>query len=121
MAGCEELLAGSRVRNRYWLLAALLGVILLFVLGAQPFAVGLFPSPFDKMVHALAFGTLFLVLDSALVLPLWLAIGATMMVSGADELHQIWLPGRVPGLADWLAGAVGVLLAAGWRYFRRPR
>lgn len=109
----------SRVRSRWWLTVAVFGVISLFVLGAQPFAVGIVSSPFDKLAHALAFGALFLVLDSALILPLWLAMVVTLLLSAADELHQVGLPGRVPGLADWLAGAFGVLLVAGWRLFRQ--
>jgi hypothetical protein len=108
-----------RVRSHFWLAAGLLGVSALFVLGAQPFAVGIVPSPYDKLAHALAFGSLFLVLDSALVLPLWLALTIPLLVSAADEFHQIFLPGRQAGLDDWLAGLCGVVLAAGWRHFRR--
>ena len=108
-----------RLRSRLWLALVALGAVSLFVLGAQPFAVGLVPPPFDKLAHALAFGGLFLALDCALVVPLWLAIFITLLLSAADELHQLWLPGRVPGLADWLAGALGVMLVAAWRSFRR--
>jgi len=107
------------VRSRFWLMLALLGVSALYVLGAQPFAVGIVPSPFDKLAHALVFGGLFLVLDSALVLPLWLALMIPLLVSAGDEFHQIFLPGRQAGLDDWLAGLCGVLLAACWRHFRR--
>ena len=107
------------VRSRFWLLVGLLGVSALFVLGAQAFAVGIIPSPFDKLAHALLFGCLFLVLDSALALPLWLALMIPLLVSAGDEFHQLFLPGRQPGLADWWAGLCGVLLAACWRHFRR--
>ncbi|NTV70792.1 MAG: VanZ family protein [Azonexaceae bacterium] len=107
------------VRSWFWLIVGLLAVSALFVLGAQPFAVGIVPSPFDKVAHALAFGSLFLVLDSALVLPLWLALMIPLLVSAGDEFHQIFLPGRQPGLDDWLAGSCGVVLAASWRHFRR--
>jgi hypothetical protein len=110
---------GPRVRSRFWLAVGLSGVLALFVLGAQPFAVGIVPSPFDKLAHALAFGGLFLVLDSALVLPLWLAVTIPLLVSAADEFHQIFLPGRQAGLDDWCAGLCGVALAAWWRHFRR--
>ncbi len=117
MGGC--MIARATVRSRWWLAVAVVAVVLLFVLGAQPFAVGIVPPPFDKLAHALVFGAMLLVLDCALVLPLWLAMLVTLLLSVADELHQLWLPGRVPGVADWLAGAVGVLVVAGWRLFRR--
>jgi len=100
-----------QVRSQAWLVFAVLTVVGLFVLGAQPFAVGFVPPPFDKLAHAFLFGAMFLVLDRALVLPLWLAICIPLMLSAADELHQIWLPGRQPGLADWLAGVFGVAIA----------
>lgn len=107
------------VRSRFWLVVGLFGVSALFVLGAQPFAVGIIPSPFDKLAHALLFGCLFLVLDSALALPLWLVLVTPLLISAADEFHQLFLPGRQPDLADWWAGLCGVLLAACWRHFRR--
>jgi len=107
------------VRSRFWLVLAILGVAALFVLGAQPFAVGIVPPPFDKLAHAVAFAILFLVLDSALVLPLWLALCIPLLISAMDELHQLVLPGREPGLGDWLAGMLGVfaaaILRAAWR------
>jgi VanZ family protein len=107
------------VRSRFWLAVGLLGVSALFVLGAQPFAVGIVPSPFDKLAHALVFGGLFLVLESALALPLWFLMTIPLLISGGDEFHQIFLPGRQPGLDDWFAGLCGVVLAACWRHFRR--
>lgn len=100
------------VRSRFWLVVAILGVAALFVLGAQPFAVGIVPPPFDKLTHAVAFAILFLVLDNALVMPLWLALCIPLLISAADEFHQLLLPGREPGLGDWLAGLLGVLAAA---------
>lgn len=109
----------SRVRSRFWLVVGLLGVFALFVLGAQPFAVGIIPSPFDKLAHAVVFGGLFLVLDSALALPFWLLLSIPLVLSAGDEFHQIFLPGRQPGLDDWVAGLCGVALAACWRHLRR--
>ena len=106
-------------RSRFWLVLGLLGVAALFVLGAEPFAVGVGPSPYDKLAHALVFGCLFLVLDRALALPLWLAMMIPLLVSAADEFHQLFLPGRQSGVEDWVAGSCGVVLAACWRYCRR--
>lgn len=94
-------------------------VVALFVLGAQPLAVGIVPTPYDKLAHAVVFGLLFVALDHALLLPLWLAIVFPLLVSLADEAHQMWLPGRQAGFEDWFAGLVGVILAA--LLFRRHR
>ena len=115
--------------------AVLLMVVGLFVGGAQPMAVGLFTEPWDKLAHA----TVFAVLTALLALALqgkppqpgarWalrpgaaLAVAAVLAgaVGVADELHQATLPGRVAGLDDLLADAVGVcvglLVARGfWR------
>jgi VanZ family protein len=84
-------------------------------------AVCLFTEPWDKLAHA----TVFAVLTALLALALqgrppgarWaLRPGAALAVAAllagavgvADELHQATLPGRVAGLDDLLADAVGV-------------
>lgn len=122
MLEAERLAANQPwVRSYFWLVAGLLGVGALFVLGEQPFAVGLVPVPFDKLAHFVAFGALFLILDCALVLPLWLALMIPLLISAADEFHQIFLPGRQPGLVDWLAGLCGIVMAAWWRLATRAR
>lgn len=100
-----------RVLNWPLLLTGCAVVIGLFVLGAQPFAVGIVPAPYDKLAHALFFGFLFVVLNHSLRLPVALVIAIPLLVSLADELHQLGLPGRQPGIGDWLAGLVGILLA----------
>jgi VanZ family protein len=103
--------------------AVLLMVVGLFVGGAQPVAVGLLTDPWDKLAHA----TVFAMLTALLALALqgralqpgarWalrpgaaLAVAAVLAgaVGVADELHQATLPGRVAGLDDLLADAVGV-------------
>jgi VanZ family protein len=105
--------------------AVLLMVVGLFVGGAQPVAVGLLTEPWDKLAHA----TVFAVLTALLALALqgkppqpgarWalrpgtaLAVAALLAgaVGVADELHQATLPGRVAGLDDLLADAVGICL-----------
>ena len=93
--------------------AAALLVVNLFYLGTKPFAVGLFPAPWDKLAHFTVF--------SALTVLLWLGtagravLGIVLLVSvfgGLDEVHQAYLPGRQADVADWLADFAGVLLAA---------
>jgi VanZ family protein len=95
--------------------AVLVMVVGLFVGGAQPVAVGLLSEPWDKLAHASAFA----VLTALLALALqgeppqpgarWaLRPGAALAVAVADELHQATLPGRVAGLDDLMANAVGI-------------
>jgi VanZ family protein len=108
----------------------------LFIGGAQPIAVGLFAEPWDKVAHGCVFAVLAVLLTIALQgahllhgraaittrLALWLALVGASLVGGADEIHQIWLPGRSAGWDDWLADTLGA--AAGlmmWRWLQRAR
>lgn len=67
----------------------------------------------DKPVHAVTFFLVWWVLRWTLTWPAWV-IAVLALVGGAGvEIHQIFLPGFTPSVADWLADAVGVLLAYG--------
>ena len=93
--------------------------IVLFLLSALP-QLGRAPSfPFsDKVAHLI----LYAVLGAALA---WgwsrsprLVPHLVLLVTGAvyglsDEWHQMYVPGRVPDLADWLADVVGLLVGYG--------
>ena len=68
------------------LVAAIVLVVNLFVIGAQPIAVGLIPSPWDKLAHALL-----------------------IAIALADELLQADLPGRIVSAADLTADVVGAV------------
>ena len=109
--------------NRYVRSAARIAciafVVVLFVEGAKPVAVGLFPPPWDKLAHIVAFGGLATLIELALSPPTWLFFALPLAVSAADEVHQMFLPGRSAGLDDWLAGAVGITLA--WWVLRHTR
>lgn len=87
----------------------------LFYVGSKPVAVGLFTTPWDKVVHGVFF--------SAIAILLWLATAgrwpflvafAVIAIGGLDELHQLTLPGRSAEWADFLvdcaAGASAVCL-----------
>jgi VanZ family protein len=116
-------------------LAAVLLVAGLFVGGAQPVAVGLVNPPWDKVLHASVFGVLAVLLGVALRgahllhgrqaigVPqalLWAAL-LSLTVGGADEIHQLSLPGRMAGWDDWLADATGIALGLGaLRWFWQP-
>lgn len=93
---------------------------LLFFLSHQPRlpAPSLFSAQ-DKLVHALAYGALgVLLLTSQSLRPggyRWRQIAVSVLIaslSGAsDEWHQSFIPGRNPEFGDWLADTVGALIA----------
>ena len=94
------------------LAAGVIMVFSLFYLGAKPFAVGLFPEPWDKLAHFAAFGGIaaFLLIGTGGRRPI--AMGLLAATLGAlDEIHQIWLPGRTADPADFAADAVGIVAA----------
>lgn len=101
------------------MLVVLAIVFNLFVLGAQPFAVGLVPAPWDKLAHAGVFAVLAAAIGLASGLTgwrmVWLAFAGALLVGVMDEWHQAFLPGRQAGwddlAADVVGGAMGAILA----------
>lgn len=87
----------------------------LFYHGAQPYAVGLIPSPWDKLAH--------LVLFAGLAALAWIALGArgvgaplgaigiTVAIGLLDEAAQSLLPGRSMDVVDIAADVGGAVLA----------
>jgi len=88
----------------------------LFVGGAQPVAVGLFPAPWDKLVHAGVFCLLATAIGYASGFrgkPMWwLAVLGAATIGALDEWHQMVLPGRSAGWDDLVADAVGGAMGA---------
>lgn len=84
----------------------------IFIGGEAPGAGSLFPPPWDKAVHFLAFGTIGVLTGLAFprmpLLAVWMVVVA---LGAADELHQMFIIGRQAGLDDLLADAVGGLAA----------
>ena len=93
------------------MLLALGIMVSLFVGGAQPVAVGLIPSPWDKLVHGVIFALLAWAIGMASGLSDWqrliLAFFGSLLVGVLDEWHQVYLPGRQAGWSDLIADAVG--------------
>lgn len=88
----------------------------LYVGGAQPMAVGLIPSPYDKLAHAAVFALLAGALGYvsglrgwSMLLVAWLG---ALAVGALDEWHQSFLPGRTASWDDLAADAVGATLGA---------
>lgn len=100
-------------------LPAIAWAAMLFVLSSQP----VLPSPpgvNDKMAHALSYGLLGVLCLVALAEGEWGRITwrrclAAVVIAAAygatDELHQSFVPGRSPDLADLVADAFGAALA----------
>lgn len=104
-------LTDSVLIRRVSLLCLVLLVAAIFIGGEQPGAGALFPAPWDKVVHVLAYGTIAVLAGMAFpgrALPIVVLIAVS--IGAADEIHQIFLPGRQAGVDDWLADLVGSLL-----------
>ena len=85
---------------------------LLFIGGHQPASGHLFTPPWDKVVHFCFFATLTLLGAIAFFrLPLPLLGIMVITLGGADEIHQLFVPGRHAGLDDLAADVTGCVLA----------
>ncbi len=93
--------------------AALTMTVSLLKLGETSLAVGLIPSPWDKLAHAGTFGSIAFLL--------WLGCGRRALVACAtaafalacyDEWRQLMLPGREADIQDLIANTIGILAAA---------
>ena len=100
--------------------AALVAVAMplgLYIGGAQPVAVDLFPWPWGKLVHSLTFGVLACAADYASGMRGWrgvlLGFCTSVAVGALDDWHQTVLPGRHGQLSDVGFDAVGAALGAG--------
>jgi hypothetical protein len=101
------------------ILAALtvaMSAAVLYVAGAQPVAVGLFPAPWDKLAHLLTFAVVGGAAGLAGGTRGWrmalCCVAGALLVGGMDELHQVFLPGRSASWSDLAADAAGGLLGA---------
>lgn len=123
---------GSRILRRNVRLLAAMTVILagagLYVLGAQAFAVGLFPSPWDKLAHVVTFagmgGAFALAIGKRGWSGAFYCIAGALLIGVMDEWHQAYLPGRTASWSDLMADAAGGALAAAalsWRHWLMQR
>lgn len=80
----------------------------------------------DKFVHLLVFfvfGVCLLIPFSDKILNTNKARGAILLIlligltyGGFDELHQLYVPGRVCDISDWLADALGIIISILFRF-----
>jgi VanZ family protein len=106
--------------SRYLRIAAAMLVLAiifnLFFWGAQPVAVNLLPTPWDKFLHGTTFAVIACCIGLASGLQgsrgLVIAISGALLIGALDEWHQVYLPGRHPSWDDLLADAIGSLTGA---------
>lgn len=88
----------------------------LYFLGSQPFASGLFPSPWDKLAHVTTFALIGGATGLASGARGWRlvlsCVAGALAIGAMDELHQAYLPGRSASWADLGADLVGGLFGA---------
>lgn len=101
-------------RLRRWA-PALLWMAAIFAVSHRPTVPLPDVSHADKVSHALAYAVLGVGLAYALHRPdggAWrgwtIALG--WLYGASDEIHQSFVPGRSPEVADWVADAVGVVI-----------
>jgi VanZ family protein len=88
----------------------MLGAI--FIGGTMPSAGNLFSAPWDKVAHFFTFGAITLL--AGLSFPnrsLTLIFLLAVFIGVADEVHQMFIAGRQPGLDDLLADILGAFVA----------
>ena len=74
---------------------------------------------FDKVVHAIEFGLLGILLYRALRFPrpVWRPYLLTLLIgipfAALDEIHQLFVPGRFCDIYDFLMDVAGIVLFAG--------
>lgn len=91
------------------LLSALLVVALYWVLNLP--GVRLFYEAWDKWVHASVFFVIWwLGRWSLRISCLWISL-LVVLGGGMEEIHQMFQPGHVASLDDWLADVAGVSVA----------
>lgn len=95
--------------HRLALLPALVLLAGYFWGNSQPEAAGLIPAPWDKLAHLAWYAVLAGLLLTGFSRRAWpWILAALLLLAGWDEWHQAALPGRQPGVDDWIADALGV-------------
>lgn len=87
------------------------------------------PSRFSELGHFGEYSILGALVVLALLAPrglpgraMWIALAACALYAFSDELHQAFVPGRVPDVLDWTLDVVGSstgIALAGWLAARR--
>ena len=87
-------------------------ILAIFIGGTQPIAINLFVSPWDKVAHGFTYGSILVLAYLAFPKIKLIYLCLIVLSLGAlDEIHQLYLVGRSPGLDDLLADFIGILIA----------
>lgn len=102
------------------------GIILgLFILGQQPIAINLIPSPWDKLAHICTYALLAYCIGRASGQygrsQMAIAILGGLLIGALDEWHQGYLPGRKSQWYDLVADVMGTLIGAAFLIIKRPK
>ncbi|MCA3179534.1 MAG: VanZ family protein [Burkholderiaceae bacterium] len=115
MTALDALVHPPRWLRAFALLAFLAVAANLFWHGAQPYAVGAVPAPWDKLAHLLLYGgfsaAAWVALGGARPTADLLAPIVAVSVGLLDEYAQALNPGREVGIYDLFADAVGAVAA----------
>lgn len=111
--------------NKIRIIAVVLLVFVLLFLywfSEQFIAVGLISAPYDKIAHA-AFGgsVAFFLWEILKGHFIWMNLGIVTLLSGLEEWHQSFLPGRVPDFYDFLAATGAACLCLILLRFRKQK
>jgi VanZ family protein len=94
------------------LLIFILMLAAIFIGGTMPGAGNLFSAPWDKVAHFFTFGAITLLAGLSFPnRPLVLILLLAVCIGIADEVHQMFIAGRQPGLDDLAADTLGALFA----------
>ena len=115
---------------RFWSTCAILYAVAIFVGSAipGPNLPDAVQAVSDKILHATEYGIFGFIVYRALagqqkwpMIARYAVLGASIAVclyGASDEFHQLFVPGRVADVLDWLAdtagGLVGVLISTWW-------
>jgi VanZ family protein len=102
------------VRRLLAWLPAVAWAAVIFNLSSQSRLPGPDAPGFDKVAHFGAYALLGWLLVRAAdrsLLPLALGAVLGVLYGAADEIHQMYVPGRSPDVMDWVADAAGVIAA----------
>jgi VanZ family protein len=104
-------LTGNPIFRLACFASALFATSQIFWLGAKPVAVNLINPPWDKLAHSFTFLVIcFLLWFATGMLRRLSVICLVAGVAAADELHQLWLPGRSAEWHDLMADALGIAI-----------
>ena len=111
------------VINNHWIrsgciAAAFLMAVTLFVGAEGAGKAHLFPAPWDKAAHFVYYGTTAALLGHGVGRRwLWLPLILAPVIGALDEWHQLYVPGRDASVFDWMADALGTVVAV-YVYYR---